>query len=314
MPFYINVKVNMEQQSFSKGVLFAVFAYLIWGILPLYWKLLVAIPPYHILSFRIIFSMVFVVLILFWGKKTSWLKFYRDKRKAILLTLAGLTISSNWGLYIWAINTGHTIEASLGYYINPLISIALGLCFFREKLKPLQTVAFCLAFAGVSILTIFTGKLPWVSLALALTFGLYGMLKKTVHLSSLESLAVETLISSPLGVLLLFIAFDAGGNIGFPDPHALSYFRGLPLHTLLALPLVGVVSSVPLYLFSQGAKMLPLSTLGFCQFISPTLAFLTGIFIFRESFPVRNFIAFGFIWAAVIAYVVSLRQKRRNGA
>ena len=300
----------MERSSFSKGVFFAVSAYFIWGILPLYWKLLSAISPVHILSYRIIFSLFFVSFLLFAAKKTSWLTFYKDRRKTLLLVLAGLAISFNWGLYIWAVNNGRTIETSLGYYINPLVSVALGLCFFREKLKTLQVIAFGFALAGVVILTVFTGSLPWVSLALALTFGLYGMIKKTVKLSSLESLAVETLVAFPLGLLLLFVSFDANAGIGFSGLQGLSYLKELPFLTLGLLLLCGVVSSTPLYLFSQGAKILPLSALGFFQFIAPTMSFLTGFFIFGEDFPPRNFIALGFIWAAVIIYLVSLNPGR----
>ena len=303
----------MENQSFSKGVFFAVSAYFLWGLLPLYWKLLSAISPFHILSFRIIFSLLFVSFLLFITKKTSWLTFYKDRRKALLLALAGLSVSFNWGLYIWAVNNGRTIETSLGYYINPLVSVVFGLCFFREKLKPLQIVAFGFAFAGVAVLTVLTGKLPWVSLTLALTFGFYGMLKKTVKLSSLESLAVETLIAFPLGLLLLLISFDASAGISFPNLHGLSYLRELPLFTLFILLFCGVVSSTPLYLFSQGAKILPLSSLGFFQFIAPTLSFLTGFFIFGEYFPPRNFLALGLIWVAVIVYIISLKPGRKKG-
>jgi chloramphenicol-sensitive protein RarD len=238
-------------------------------------------------------------------KNTSWPRFYKDRRKGALLVLAGLTISFNWGLYIWAVNSGHTIETSLGYYINPLISIILGLCFFREKLKLLQTIAFGLAFVGVLILTVLTGRPPWVALALALSFALYGLLKKTINLSALESLGVETLVSSPLGILLLLTSFDKTG--GLFDPRGLSYILKLPFVTILLLLLCGFFTSFPLFLFAKGARLLPLSTLGFIQFLSPTLSFLTGFFIFHESFPPQNFIAFGFIWLAVILYIFSLK-------
>ena len=302
----------MDKLSYKKGAFLAISAYLIWGLLPLYWRLLSAIPSTHILSFRIILSLFFLAIILFAGKNTSWLKFYKDRRKALLLVLSGLTISFNWGLYIWAVNNGRTIETSLGYYINPLVSIVLGLCFFREKLKPLQIIAFGLAFAGVTILTVLTGKLPWVSINLALSFGIYGMFKKKINLSSLESLAIETLVAFPLGLLLLFVSFNPAGGIGFTDLQGISYLRELPLVTMLILLLCGIVSIIPLYLFSEGAKTLPLSSLGFFQFIAPTMSFLTGFFIFRDYFPPRNFIALGFIWAAVCVYIISLRTDRKK--
>jgi chloramphenicol-sensitive protein RarD len=229
------------------------------------------------------------------------------------MVLAALIISFNWGLYIWAVNEGHTIEAALGYYINPLISVVLGLCVLRERLNPMQVIAFSLAVAGVLILTVFSGRLPWISLGLALSFGVYGLIKKTVSLSALESLGVETLIASPLGIILLIGPFgnllatgaqETGG--GFSDYHGLSYLAELPVLTLCILLLCGAVTTVPLYLFAKSAKLLPLSTLGFIQFVAPTLTFLTGVFIFRESFPPHNFIVFGFIWAAAILYIISL--------
>lgn len=306
----------MSDSSFAKGVFFAFFACLLWGILPVYWKLLSAVLPLHILAFRILFSLVLVACILFAQKNTSWLGFYKDKRKRILMILATVMVTFNWGLYIWAVNSGHTIESSLGYYINPLISIVLGLCFFREKLKPLQFVAFGIACAGVLVLTVLTGRLPWVSLGLAVSFGLYGLLKKKISLSALESLGVETLLASPLGLFLLFTSFGSGGSVaadsgaGFPFLRVPAYLLELPPGTVLPLLLCGAVTSLPLYLFANGTKMLPLSTLGFIQFINPTLSFLTGVFIFGESFPPRNFIAFGFIWTAAILYVVSLNPGR----
>jgi len=295
----------MNKPSFGKGVFFAVCSYLIWGILPVYWKTLSALNSMHILGFRIFFSLLLVGGILLAQKNTSWLKFYKDKRKAILLALAGITISFNWGLYIWAVNSGHTIDTSLGYYINPLISIVLGLVFFREKLKLLQVVAFGLASLGVLTLTVLTGSLPWTSLNLALSFALYGLLKKTINLTALESLGVETLVALPLGLLLLFSSF--GQSWSFPSTQVLSSVAALPLHVIFLLLLCGAATSFPLYLFAKGTKMLPLSTLGFIQFLSPTLSFLTGYFIFHESFPLHNFIAFGFIWAAVIIYIISIK-------
>jgi chloramphenicol-sensitive protein RarD len=299
----------MEEASFGKGVFFAIFAYLLWGFLPIYWKILSGINSMHILGFRIILSLVLVGCLLLASKNTSWLKFYKDRRKGIIIVLASLTITFNWGLYILAVNGGHTIETAIGYYINPLLSIVLGMIFFREKLKILQLLAFIIAIVGVLILTTLTGRPPWISLGLAFSFALYGLLKKTVHLSALESLGVETLAATPIGILLFLIPF--GTNRSFPDPHSLAYVLELPLKTLLFLLLCGLVTSFPLYLFAKGAKMLPLSTLGFIQFLSPTLSFITGYFIFGESFPIQNFLALGCIWIAVILYTISL--KRFNG-
>ena len=293
--------------SHSSGVFFAVTAYCLWGVLPLYWKLLAAVDPMHLLAFRILLSLLLLGCILLARKNTSWLFFFKDKRKGLLLVLASLIISFNWGLYIWAVNQGHTIEAALGYYINPLISVVLGMCFFREKLNLLQGLAFSCAVIGVLILTLLTGTPPWISLGLALSFGLYGLLKKTISLSALESLGVETLIASPLGLWLLFGPYGGGTITG---RQGLSYLWEMPLSTLCVLLFCWAVTTVPLYLFGRGAKLLPLSTLGFIQFIAPTLTFLTGVFVFHESFPLHNFIVFGFIWTAVVLYIVSLKRQR----
>ena len=297
----------MDKPSLGAGVFFAVCAYFLWGILPLYWKLLSAIDPLHILVFRIFLSLLLVGGILIARKNFSWLDFYKDRRKGLLLTAAALIITFNWGLYIWAVNQGHTIEAALGYYINPLISVVLGMCFFREKLNFLQALAFSLAVIGVIILTVLTGSLPWISLGLALSFGFYGLLKKTINLSALESLGVETLIASPLGLILLLGSLDMDGYAS--ANRGLYYLTKLPFSTVLPLLFCGAVTTIPLYLFARGARLLPLSTLGFIQFIAPTLTFLTGVFVFRESFPPHDFIVFGFIWTAVILYIVSLKRQ-----
>jgi len=299
----------MDKRSFSRGVIFAVLAYLLWGIFPVYWKLLSAIPNMHILAYRVLLSLPLVSILLFIQKKTSWLKFYKDRRKAILLTLAALIVTFNWGLYIFAVNSGHTVDTSLGYYINPLLSIVLGLIVFKEKLKPLQLIAFAFAIAGVTIITVLTGRLPLISLGIAVSFALYGLLKKTIDISALESLAVETLIASPIALFLLFSAFESG--LEFPAPQALSYWRELPFHVPLLLLLCGAVTALPLYLFAKSARLLPLSTLGFIQFISPTMTFLTGVFIFKESFPLRNFIAFAFIWTAALLYIISINTTKK---
>ena len=292
-----------------RGVLFAVSSYFVWGILPLYWRLLAQINSMHILAFRILLSLLLCGGILFTRKNFSWLLFYRDRAKGISLVLASFAVCISWGLYIWAVNRGHTIEAALGYYITPLISIVLGMVFFKEKLKPLQIAAFALAFLGVLFLTIMTGSLPWIPLGLAFSFSLYGLLKKTITMPALETLAVETLIVSPLGFVLLFTSLGSALDGGYPNPGNISYISGLPPATLVLLLFAGAATTLPLYLFSRGARMIPLSTLGFAQFISPTLTFLTGVFIFKEPFPLRNLIVFGCIWSAVILYIISLRRR-----
>ncbi|MDR0442601.1 MAG: EamA family transporter RarD [Treponema sp.] len=300
----------MNNTSSGKGFLFAVFAYILWGALPVYWKLLASVPSLHILGFRIVFSLLLVSAVLFYRRNISWLKFYKDRRQTLMLTLGAFMLSFNWGLYIWAVNSGHTIEAAVGYYINPLVSVVLGLIFFKEKLKTMQWIAFALAMTGVLILTIFSGAPPWISLGLALSFGFYGLIKKTVSLSALESLGAETLIAAPLGLLMLFSSLGNDGQAVY-GLQGLSYLPELPAPVIALLLGCGAVTTLPLYLFSNGAKMLPLTTMGFIQFLAPSITFLEGVFIFHETFPPRNFIVFGCIWAAVILYIVSLKIAAR---
>ena len=292
-----------------RGFVYAASSYFLWGLLPLYWKLLAGINSMHILSFRILLSLILCGGILLAQKNISWLSIYKNRLKFLFLALSGLAISFNWGLYIWAVNGGFTIEASLGYYITPLISVVLGMCFFGEKMKPLQVAAFILAFTGVLILTILTGSLPWISLCLAFSFALYGLLKKKVNMPALETLAVETMVAAPLGLILIFTSLGTALDGGHPNPGNISYIVEMPPLTLFLLFLAGAATTLPLYLFSKGARLLPLSTLGFIQFLSPTMTFLTGIFIFKEHFPARNFIVFAFIWSAVILYIISHRKK-----
>jgi len=294
-------------KTFGKGIIFASVSFILWGIFPLYWKFLIAVDSLHILAFRILLSLVLVGAILLANKNTTWLAVFKEPKKAAILIPTALLLCCNWGLYIWAVNRGHTLEASLGYYINPLVSIILGLVFFRERLRPLQWVAAAIALTGVLILTVASGSLPWISLGLALTFGFYGLLKKKLALSALESLGAETLASAPIGVFLLLFNFGGPSFSG-----SLGYLAGLPPQTLVLLALCGAVTAFPLYCFAHGAKLLPLSTLGFTQFINPTLQFALGLFVFKEEFPTRHFVAFIFIWMAVIVYVISLKQKKRE--
>ena len=298
----------MTKSPTGMGFFYAILAFFMWGMLPLYWKLLIGIDSIHILGFRILLSLVLVSIILLAQKNTAWLAAFKDRKKRWFLILTALLICSNWGVYIWAVNSGHTLATSLGYYINPLVAISLGLLFFRERLKPLQWTAVALALAAVILLTILSGSLPWISLYLAFSFGIYGMLKKKVALSALESLGAETLASIYIGVLLLCMTYT-GSQPSFSGFRSIAYMSELPAATWALLSLCGLATMLPLYFFAQAAKMLPLSALGFCQFISPTITFIIGVFVFGETFPPLQLIVFLMIWAAVVLYVISLRSK-----
>jgi chloramphenicol-sensitive protein RarD len=287
-----------------KGVIFAAVSYLLWGLLPVYWHLLRAVSPFHILAYRIIFSFVFTACLLFFLNKRRWLRHFFDTKKHLRIILGGLLISCNWGLYIWAVNSDHTVEASLGYFMNPLLSILLGLVFFRERLKKLQWLAFVLAAAGVTLVTVFSGVFPWISLLLALSFALYSTVKKTLSFDPLEALAAETLAAVPVAVF--FLAFSIPDGRGFGD------VLSLPPHLMLTLFLAGPVTAIPLYLFARGAQLLPFSTLGFIQFINPTMLFITGVFIFREPFLMHSLFAYGLIWIAALFYCLSFVSVKNN--
>jgi chloramphenicol-sensitive protein RarD len=284
--------------GFKKGILYELFAYIVWGLLPLYWHLLDFISPFHILGFRITLSLVFTAIVLFFLRNSGWIRLLAAKESRLWVIAAGLVISFNWGLYIWAVNTGHTIDASLGYYINPLVSIVLGLVFLRERLSELQWTAFGFALAGVVLMAVFSGVFPAIALLLALSFGLYGLIKKKTHAAVLEALSAETLAALPIGIALLALPVSQ-----LPELGALK-----PLQWALIAP-AGAVTAIPLLAFAQGAKYLSLSTVGFLQFINPTILFFLGVFVFDEPFPPRNLIAFGLIWVAVILYCFSLRKK-----
>jgi chloramphenicol-sensitive protein RarD len=284
-----------------KGAVLALAAYLLWGIFPSYWKLLLPIHPLHILAARIIFSLLFVGVILLAKKNTAWLAHFKDAKKRLRIFVSAILVTVNWGVYIIAVNSGHTIESSLGYYINPLISIMLGLIIFHEKLKPLQWGAFALASAGVALLTVFTGHFPFIALALSLSFAFYGLAKKTLSFDALEALAAETLASIPFAAALLFV-----------PGMELSYLGAQPWYLFVFLLLAGPVTALPLILFAKGARLIPLSTLGFIQFVNPTLQFLSGVLLFGESFPLRNLICFAFIWVAAILYCLSFIKKREG--
>jgi chloramphenicol-sensitive protein RarD len=204
-------------------------------------------------------------------------------------------------LLIWAINSGHTLEGSLGNYLNPLVYVILGMIFFRERLSLLQWAAFILAAISVIMLTVFSGKFPWVSIGLTFTFGFYGLIKKKVNAGSLENLGTETLLSVPVSIILLLIP---GGG--------LNAIMSYDIKIWIILLFVGLVTTAPLYCFSRGAKYLPLSVMGFIQFITPTIHFGLGVFVFHESFPLHNLLAFILIWAAVILYCISYILPPKN--
>jgi chloramphenicol-sensitive protein RarD len=286
-----------EQQA---GVLYAAFSYILWGVLPVYWKLLNHVNADEILANRVFWSFFFIAVILVlnkkWGLFTgTLLGLAQNKKQLAALAVASMLISINWFMYIWAVNTDQMIEASLGYYINPLVSVLLGMVFLKERLSLLQYISFALAGIGVLIMTISYGQFPWIALTLAISFGLYGLAKKLIKVDSAVGLALETLVVMPLAAIYIGYLMIQGTN---------SLFAG-SMSTTLLLAGAGAATAVPLLFFAKGAQRIPLATLGILQYIAPTLTLILGVFVYHETFSSVHLLAFTFIWSALILYSLS---------
>ncbi|MBL3646866.1 EamA family transporter RarD [Bacillus vallismortis] len=293
----------MQYSETKKGVLFTAVSFIMWGLFPLYWKLLEQLPALDILAHRIIWSFVFMCIVLFFLRqwKTGWqeLRTLKNKGGILSLLLASILISINWFVYIWAVNHGFLLEASLGYYINPLVSVLLGILFLKEKLNRLQLMAVSIAAAGVIISAFQYGSIPYVALLLAFSFGLYGFSKKRTSLSSAIGLTLETFMIMPiaLGYLLL------SGHI-----HPAGAGSG---GTWMLLFFAGVLTALPLLLFAEGAKRLPLYHVGILQYIAPTITLLIGLFVYHEPFSISKAFTFSCIWAALLLFTFSQINWKR---
>ncbi|WP_419877187.1 EamA family transporter RarD [Brevibacillus centrosporus] len=285
----------------KQGVLYGIVAYLAWGMLPFYWKLFQSMGSLEILAHRIVWSLIFVLFIIVITKrwKPLWAAAPGAKLKGALF-LCSMLISANWLLYIWAVTNDHVMEASLGYYMNPLISVLLGVIFLKEKLGIGQWVALGMAALGVIFITVEYGQVPWVALSLALTFAFYGLAKKLVNLEAMFGLAWETVFVTPLSLIYLFTIEMNGTGTAF----ALEWWK------FVLLLLAGVGTAMPLYWFAQATKRLPLSTLGFIQYLSPTIQLLSAVFLFGEAFTTTHFISFSLIWGAIIVFTLSSMKKK----
>jgi chloramphenicol-sensitive protein RarD len=279
----------------NKGILVGISAYIMWGLFPIYWRWLENDPAIEILAHRMVWSLVFMVAILTIRKEWRWLgQVVHNRRTMVIYTLAAILLSLNWYTYIWAVNAGYVVEASLGYFINPLVNFLFGVIFLGEKLRLGQVAAVILAGAGVVYLTLNYGSLPWISLVLAVSFGLYGLIKKTAPLESMHGFSLETLVLF-LPALGYLIYRNAAGIGAFGH-------QGLLITGLLVL--AGPVTSIPLLLFGYSARKIPLSMLGFIQYITPTMQFLLGVFVYFEPFPQARLVGFCIIWLALLVYSV----------
>ncbi|MEU7122174.1 EamA family transporter RarD [Streptomyces zaomyceticus] len=288
------------------GLLYGIGAYGMWGLVPLFWPLLKPAGAIEILAHRMVWSLAFVGLALVALRRWGWIReLVRSPRKLGLITVAAAVITVNWGLYIWSVNTGHVVEASLGYFINPLVTIALGVLVLQERLRPAQWAAVGIGFAAVLVLAIGYGQPPWISLTLAFSFALYGLVKKKVNIGGLESLAAETAVQF-LPALGYLVWLGTQDSLAFG-----SHGAG---HTAL-LAATGIVTAVPLVCFGAAAIRVPLSTLGLLQYLAPTFQFLLGILYFHEAMPPERWAGFALVWLALtILTWDALRTARRSRA
>jgi chloramphenicol-sensitive protein RarD len=287
----------------GKGVWCAVGAYLAWGLMPVYWKALRAVPAPLLLAHRVVWSCLFLALLVLATRRLrSLVEALRRPHALRSFSLAALLISANWLIYVWAVNAGHIVETSLGYFINPLLNVALGVLLLGERLRPLQWAPLALAGGGVAWLAVSQGAPPWIALALALSFGLYGLVKKTSPLGAVAGLTMETvLLMPPALALLLWLETQGQGALG-----RLGAGRGL----LLAA--AGPITAVPLLLFAAGARRIPLSLVGLLQYLAPSLQFLIGVAVYHEPFGARQLAGFGLVWTGLLLFAAeSLWRTRR---
>ena len=277
----------------QRGVFYAALAFTWWGLFPLYFRIVTTVPPLEILAHRIVWSLVFLLGVLAARRQWAWLgQVLRHPKVLAAFAASSLLLACNWGIYLWAVNNGHVIDASLGYFINPLVNVLLGYTVLRERPRRTQWIALSLAGLGVLWLTLAAGKPPWIALVLASSFGAYGLMRKVAVLGPLEGLALESILLAP--VALLALAFWARqGSGSFPAPDAF---------TNLWLMAFGPITAVPLLLFAAGARRLPLTTLGLLQYIGPTIQFVIGMWVFREPFTATRGVGFGCIWLALVLY------------
>ncbi|MDX9827358.1 MAG: EamA family transporter RarD [Spirochaetia bacterium] len=287
----------------TRGTLAALAAYAMWGLFPLYWKQLKHVESMQILAHRILWAaVVCLILMLAWKRFSEIGKLFKQKKKFFLVFLASIVVTSNWGLYIWAVNVGKVVESALGYYINPLVSVLLGAIFFKEKVDAWTRLAVALAAAGIVGAAILYGSVPWVSLLLAFTFAIYGALKKRVGIEPLISLAVETFIAAPFA--LAFLVFRQAAGAG-------AFWNAGALTTILLI-FAGLVTALPLFFFAQAANSISLQKMGFIQYVSPCGQLFIGIVVYGEKPTTALLLAFTGVITAVLIYVFTRKRGVRS--
>lgn len=296
----------MNEQNVKKGVLLGITAYVLWGFLPIYWKSLEAVRPEIVLTQRIIWSFIFMLIFIIVTNKwhafiTETKRIIQDKKVFITVILASLVIGLNWLVFIWAVQNERVIESSLGYYINPLMNVLLGVLFLKEKLSKMQLLSILLATIGVGIMAFNYHTFPWVALILASSFALYGLFKKIVKLDATFSLMIETALLTPVAFIYLFYHF--GMTLGLMQTS---------LHIDLLLIGSGIATALPLLLFGMAVLYLPLSFAGFLQYIAPTVMLGLGAILYGEPFTKVHVVTFIFIWVSLILYMITVFQQERK--
>jgi len=291
----------------NPGLFYAALAYTAWGLLPVFFKQLVQVNAFEIVMHRMVWSLVFLLCVLAVLKRWAWLRdLARQPRVLLAFAASALLLSINWSVFVWAVQNAHMVDASLGYFILPLVNVAMGFAFLNERPRPGQWLAVAVAAAGVLWLTVQAGRLPWVALVLAVTFGIYGLLRKLAKLGALEGLTLETLLLWPMAVgMLAWWAWHGQGALVQGDPATLGW-----------LLLAGPLTAIPLLLFAAGARRIPMATLGILQYISPSLQMLLGVWLYGEAFEPARAIGFYLIWAALVLYsadsIWNARKQRFN--
>ena len=288
--------------KYKLGLVYGVSAYFVWGFLPIYWKHIESASSFEILANRGIWSLVVCAILLTFRKElTSTFLIIKSKRMFSILAISSGLLTINWGVFIWAVGAGRVVESALGYYITPLLNVLFGILIFRESLRSLQWLAVIFGATSVLILTIEYHHFPWISLSLALSWGTYGLVKKLIDLGALESLAIETLIAFIPNLLFLFY-IEGNGTAKFGN--------GLLVTTLLCL--AGAATVIPLLLFNGAIVRLPLSTLGLLQYITPTIFFLLGVFLFNEDMSSGKVLGFAFIWIALVFLGIDIAKSTKK--
>ncbi|HET6563494.1 MAG TPA: EamA family transporter RarD [Marmoricola sp.] len=285
-----------------RGFLMGLGAYSLWGLFPLYWPFLEPAGALEILAHRVVWSAVVMAVLVLLVRRTAELRrALTSPRTVVLMAAASAVIGANWGLFIWGVNNDHVIETSLGYFINPLVTVVLGVVVLGERLRPVQWASLGLAAVAVTALTVDYGRPPWLALALAGSFGAYGLIKKTAGVGAVAGLTVETVLLAPVALGFLVVLADQGEG----------HFTGHGVDHALLLTTTGIVTAVPLLLFGGAAARIPLSTLGLLQYLTPSIQFLLGLLVFGEPMPATRWIGFILIWTALVLFTLeSLRQHR----